>query len=34
VKELVVAGMFLAARNICQAWEYVRRLDGDDDVLG
>jgi D-3-phosphoglycerate dehydrogenase len=33
VKELVVAGMFLAARNICQAWEYVRRLDGDDDAL-
>src|SRR3569623_2435437 len=29
VKELVVAGMQLAARNICQAWEYARRLDGD-----
>src|SRR5882762_412569 len=26
VKELVVAGMFLAARNICQAWNYVRGL--------
>ena len=25
VKELVIAGMFLAARNICQAWEYVAR---------
>ena len=24
VKELVIAGMFLAARNICPAWEYVR----------
>ncbi|HUO82287.1 MAG TPA: phosphoglycerate dehydrogenase [Gammaproteobacteria bacterium] len=33
VKELAVAGMFLAARNICQAWEYVRQLDGDDDAL-
>jgi D-3-phosphoglycerate dehydrogenase len=33
VKELVIAGMFLAARNICQAWEYVRRLQGKDDAL-
>ncbi|MBA3564927.1 MAG: phosphoglycerate dehydrogenase [Gammaproteobacteria bacterium] len=33
VKELVVAGMFLAARNICQAWDYVRRLEGADDAL-
>jgi D-3-phosphoglycerate dehydrogenase / 2-oxoglutarate reductase len=33
VKELVIAGMFLAARNICQAWEYVRRLQGKDDEL-
>ncbi len=33
VKELVIAGMFLAARNICQAWEYVRRLQGNDDAL-
>ena len=30
VKELVLAGMFLAARNICAGWEYVRRLEGDD----
>lgn len=30
VKELVVAGLFLAARNICQAWEYVRALKGSD----
>jgi D-3-phosphoglycerate dehydrogenase / 2-oxoglutarate reductase len=30
VKELVLAGMFLAARNICQAWGYVRELQGDD----
>lgn len=30
VKELVLAGMLLAARNICQAYSYVRELDGDD----
>jgi D-3-phosphoglycerate dehydrogenase len=30
VKELVIAGMFLAARNICQAWNYTRALEGDD----
>lgn len=30
VKELVIAGLFLAARNICQAWEYVRKLQGAD----
>ena len=33
VKELVIAGMFLAARNICQSWGYVRELKGDDHVL-
>ena len=33
VKELVLAGMFLAARNICQAWAYVRSLEGDDYAL-
>jgi D-3-phosphoglycerate dehydrogenase len=33
VKELVVAGLFLAARNICQAWEYVRQLNGTDHEL-
>ena len=33
VKELVVAGMLLAARNICQAWDYARRLEGDDASL-
>ncbi len=30
VKELVLAGMFLAARNICAAYGYVRSLEGDD----
>src|SRR5438876_5070142 len=33
VKELVIAGLFLGARNICQAWGYVRGLDGDDRAL-
>src|SRR6186997_1996319 len=33
VKELVLAGLFLAARNICQAWGYVRELQGDDHAL-
>jgi D-3-phosphoglycerate dehydrogenase / 2-oxoglutarate reductase len=33
VKELVIAGLFLAARNICQAWAYVRKLEGSDHEL-
>lgn len=33
VKELVIAGMLLAARHICQAWDYVRGLEGSDDSL-
>lgn len=33
VKELVIAGLFLSARNICQAWGYVRSLQGDDRAL-
>ena len=33
VKELVIAGMFLAARNICQAWGYTRELRGDDHAV-
>ncbi|MBL8266771.1 phosphoglycerate dehydrogenase [Steroidobacter sp.] len=33
VKELVIAGMFLAARNICQAWDYARNLKGSDEEL-
>ena len=33
VKELVIAGMFLAARNICQSWAYVRELRGNDHDL-
>ncbi|HUT40194.1 MAG TPA: phosphoglycerate dehydrogenase [Gammaproteobacteria bacterium] len=30
VKELVIAGMLIASRNICQAWDFARALDGDD----
>lgn len=33
VKELVIAGMLLGARNICQAWQYTQQLEGDDDSL-
>ena len=33
VKELVIASLFLAARNVCQAWEYVRKLKGADAAL-
>jgi D-3-phosphoglycerate dehydrogenase len=33
VKELVLAGMLLAARNICQAWDFSRHLQGDDATL-
>jgi len=29
VKELVIAGTLLAARNLCSAWQYVNELDGD-----
>lgn len=30
VKELVITGMLLAARNICHAWQYSKNLEGDD----
>jgi D-3-phosphoglycerate dehydrogenase len=33
VKELVLAGLFLAARNICQAWAYARDLAGVDTAI-
>jgi D-3-phosphoglycerate dehydrogenase len=33
VKELVLAGLFLAARNICPAWSFSRSLSGDDHVI-
>ena len=33
VKELVIAALFLAARNICQAAQFVRTLDAEGDAL-
>ena len=33
VKELVLAGLLVAARNLCQAWEFARRAEGDDEAL-
>jgi len=33
VKELVIAGMLLAARNIAQAWRFARDLEGDDETI-
>jgi D-3-phosphoglycerate dehydrogenase len=33
VKELVIAGMLLAYRNICQAWQFTQGLTGDDKEL-
>lgn len=33
VKELVLAGLFLAARNICTAWSFTRSLRGDDAAI-
>jgi D-3-phosphoglycerate dehydrogenase len=33
VKELVIAGMLIAARNIAQAWQFARGLEGDDSAI-
>jgi len=33
VKELVLAGMLLAARNLCQAWQFVQQLPGEGAEL-
>lgn len=33
VKELVIAALFLAARNIVQAWDFARQLEGDDAAI-
>ncbi|MBM4213015.1 MAG: 3-phosphoglycerate dehydrogenase [Gammaproteobacteria bacterium] len=33
VKELVIAGLLLAARNIVQAWDFARSLQGDDEAI-
>ncbi|MEO8401918.1 MAG: phosphoglycerate dehydrogenase [Gammaproteobacteria bacterium] len=32
VRELVIAGMLLASRNICQAWDYVKRLENNNET--
>ena len=33
VKELVLAGMLVAARNICQSWSFARDLEGEDSDI-
>jgi D-3-phosphoglycerate dehydrogenase len=33
VKELVIAGMLIASRNLCQAWKFARSLQGDDAAI-
>lgn len=33
VKELVLASLLLAARNICQAWAFARSLSGEDQAI-
>jgi D-3-phosphoglycerate dehydrogenase len=33
VKELVLAALFVAARNICPAWSFARSLAGDDQAI-
>ena len=33
VKELVIAGMLMASRNLCQAWDFARQLEGEDSEI-
>ena len=33
VKELVLTGLLLAARNVCPAWDFTRSLEGDDHAI-
>ncbi|MBN4080111.1 phosphoglycerate dehydrogenase [Beggiatoa alba] len=33
VKELVIAGMLMACRNLCQAWNYTCNLEGDNGEI-
>lgn len=33
VKELVLAGMLIGCRNLCDAWDYARNLQGDDKEI-
>lgn len=32
VRELVIAGMLIASRNLCQAWHYVRSLENNENL--
>jgi len=33
VKELVIAGLILGCRHLCQAWDFARGLEGSDEAL-
>lgn len=33
VKELVIAGLLLACRHLCQAWQFTHALEGDENTL-
>jgi len=33
VKELVIAGMLIACRNLCQSWGFAQNLEGEDAVI-
>ncbi len=33
VKELVIAGMLIASRNLCQGWSFARGLEGEDSEI-
>lgn len=34
VKELVIAGMLMGCRNLGEAWDFARNLEGTDEVIG
>jgi D-3-phosphoglycerate dehydrogenase len=34
VKELVIGGLILACRQICEAWDFARSLEGSDEEIG
>jgi D-3-phosphoglycerate dehydrogenase len=34
VKELVVAGLIVACRQLCAAWDFARNLEGSDEEIG
>lgn len=34
VKELVIAGLILGCRQICEAWAFARELEGSDEEIG